>query len=200
MAIPSFLSGAASARRRAAEAAYRGLLAAALSPRLYLDLGVPDTFDARTQAVTLASALVFHRLAAENTPEAKKLVDSINRKVLDGFDAAFREQGVGDASIARKVRKLAESHSGFGRALMVALAAPDTEVANGALTDVLMRNALVDPVHAPALALAALDVRAAFAAQARAEVMSGTFDWRGFTLEAARQAGISPVALQGDAP
>lgn len=181
MVFSSFLSGARAVRRRSAEAAYKGLMTAALSPRLYLDFGVPDTFDARTGCVTLASALVFDRLARENTPEAKKLVDEVNRRVLDGFDAAFREQGVGDASIARKVRKLAESHSGLGRALMVALATPDLQQRTDTVSQVLARNGLVDSPSSPKLARAAIEVQETFAAQPHAEVMSGQFDWSGFT-------------------
>ncbi len=181
MVFSSLLGGARSARRRAAETAYNGLIKAALSPRLYLDFGVADTFEARTRAVTLASALVYDRLSREDTPEARKLIDEINRKVLDGFDAAFREQGVGDASIARKVRKLAETHSGFGRALMTTLAAPEVPDRAAGLTDALVRNAMIGETFGPALTAAALDVQSVFSAQLQAEVMSGLFDWRGFT-------------------
>lgn len=177
MAFSFLVSGRRDAPHRAAKAAHAAVISATLSPRLYLELGVPDTFTARAQVVTLAAALIFDRLARENTPKAKKLVHVINQKVLDGFDAAFREQGVGDASIARKVRKLAETHSGFGKALMHALSEQDVCRRQTALEDVLARNGLVAAASAPVLATVVIETQSSFSSQPAVEVMAGQFDW-----------------------
>lgn len=162
------------ARNRAVQAAYDALLREALSPRHFLEHGAADTFEGRARMVTVLTALACHRLAAIGGPEAADLAEYINRKVLDGFDAAYREKGVGDHSIARKVRTLAEAHSGLGRALMAAL-----EAAQGAgedpLVPVLVRNEVATSAAAPAMAAALRALQQAFGAQPDAEILAGTF-------------------------
>ncbi len=168
--------GQRSAVRKAAQRAYDGLLKAALQPVHYLEHGVPDTFEGRAQMVTLLTAAACTRLAGIGGPEAARLAEALNARVLDGFDAAFREKGVGDASIARKVRKLAETHSGLGRAVMEALPRVH-ETASGELAAILARNAVAsgDPAVRLSAALAGLSRR--FEAQPDDEILAGAFDW-----------------------
>lgn len=141
-------------------------------PVHYETHGVPDTFDGRTQMVTAMTALACGRLAEIGGPLAGELTERLNARVLDGFEAAFREKGVGDHSIARKVRKLAEGHSGLGQALMEALKAGDSE---GAVEDVLRRNGVTGAEKASVLATALRLYRDVFAAQSDVEILSGGF-------------------------
>ena len=148
----------------------------ALRPVYYLDHGVPDTFEGRSRLVTVMTALACARIARIGGRDAARLADRLNARVLDSFDAAFREKGVGDASIARKVRKLAEGHSGMGRALMTALGtgegqAPDAE----ALKEVFRRNGVCQPGREDNLADAVLGLHHSMAAQSDTEILQGQF-------------------------
>lgn len=160
------------ALKKAVAEAYGRLVREALMPVHYEAHGVPDTFEGRAQMVTVMTALACARFADVGGPLAAELTQRLNVRVLDGFDAAFREKGVGDHSIARKVRTLAEGHSGLGRALVEALRQADSE---GALADVLRRNGVTAPDKAGGLARAVRRYRDVFAAQPDVEILSGSF-------------------------
>lgn len=163
------------ASRKAAAEAYRRLLHHALEPALYRDFGVPDTFEGRAGMITLLTSLAFARLRRIGGLEAAALSAHLDERVLDGFDAAHRETGVGDHSIARKVRKTAQAHAGMGKALFAALTVPDgTEVH---LPAVLQRNGMVPASGAARLAAAARAMLAHLEAQSDAEILAGRFDW-----------------------
>jgi cytochrome b pre-mRNA-processing protein 3 len=176
MAFSLSLPGRKAAARKAARQAYEGLLKAALQPVHYLEHGVPDTFEGRAQMVTLLTAAACARLAEIGGPDAARLAEALNTRVLDGFDAAFREKGVGDASIARKVRKLAETHSGLGRAVMEALGEGE-EAAQAQLPAILARNGVASGEPATRLAAALTSLRRRFQAQPESEILAGALDW-----------------------
>ena len=165
------------ARKDAAERLYESVMKAALKPDWYESLGAHDTFEGRAQMVTLLTSLACGRLAQIGGANAGWLADALNKHVLDGFDAAYREQGVGDSSIARKVRKLAEAHSGLGRATFTALAADSTLEMTVALQDVVARNGVTEDDRAAELAahLSALDRY--LKSQADDQVLSGRINW-----------------------
>ena len=165
------------ARRKAAGEAYRRLLRHALEPSWYLDGGVPDTFDGRAGMVTILTSLAIVRLSRIEGPDTAFVTGRLNDLVLDGFDAAFREKGVGDASIARKVRKLAEVHAGFGKALFAALLAPPGPEQAGEVAEILRRNGAAAPDQAAALAAQLLALQAYLGGQPDAEILHGRFDW-----------------------
>lgn len=160
------------ALKKAVAEAHGRLVREALLPVHYETRGVPDTFEGRAQMVTVMTALACARFAEVGGPLAAELTERLNARVLDGFDAAFREKGVGDHSIARKVRTLAEVHTGLGRALVEALNAGDSE---GALAGVLQRNGVASAEKAGELAAALLAYQALFAAQSDTEILSGGF-------------------------
>lgn len=166
-----------SARRKAAGEAYRRLLRHALEPSWYLDSGVPDTFEGRAGMVTVLTSLAIARLSRIGGPDTAFVTGRLNDLVLDGFDAAFREKGVGDASIARKVRKLAEVHAGFGKALFAALSAPAGPDQTGEVAEILRRNGAVAPGQAAALAGQLQSLQAHLSSQPDEEILHGRFDW-----------------------
>lgn len=163
------------AEREAASEAYRRLLHHALQPAFYRDYGVPDTFEGRAGMVTLLTSLAYARMKRIGTPQAAALAGRLDRRVLDGFDAAHREAGVGDHSIARKVRKTAQAHAGMGKALFTALTASEGET--GDLAAILRRNAMATQSLAGPLAAAAMEMLARLEAQPDAEILAGRFDW-----------------------
>lgn len=161
----------------ASKAAYSGLMRAALAPRYFVAGDVADTFEGRSQIVTLHAGLVMRRLRGADGDRGRKLAEAVNTLVLDGFDAAFRENGVGDSSIARKMRKLAETHYGLGKVFTAALGLPDRREQVEAIDDVLRRNGVIQhdrPSEFPGY-LAAQDER--FRGHADEDVLAGNFHW-----------------------
>lgn len=160
------------AMKKAVAEAYGRLLREALMPVHYETRGVPDTFEGRAQMVTLMTALACERLAVIGGPVAGEMTERLNARVLDGFEVAFREKGVGDHSIARKVRKLAETHSGLGQAAMSALRETDSP---GELENVLRRNGVTGAADPGGLAGALRDYRVLFKKQPDGVIFTGEF-------------------------
>jgi cytochrome b pre-mRNA-processing protein 3 len=96
------------------------IMAAARHPALYLELGVPDSFEGRFEAFALLAILTIRRLAAMAPPGpdmAQDLTDAIFRH----FDVMLREIGVGDLSVPKRVRALARAFMGRSHAYHGAL-------------------------------------------------------------------------------
>ena len=100
---------------------YGRVLAGALAAPLYQNGLAKDTFDGRFEQVALHGSLV---MIALRTRKAKGVAEALLDEIFDGFDYAYRETGVGDSSISRKVRKLGERFYGLARGLEKALQAP----------------------------------------------------------------------------
>ena len=162
--------------QKVARKLYSGLLKAALSPELYESGAGTDTFEGRAAMVTVHASLLVHRLRGMQIRAADELSRAVNALILDGFDAAYREKGVGDSSIARKVRKLAEQHSGLGRALMTAFGAGPAD-ADADLDAILKRNAVSQPGEEALLAAYIQGAQAALSALPDAAVLEGEIDW-----------------------
>ena len=119
----------------AARAAYEAIVAAARHPDFYAALHVPDTVDGRFDMITLHTYLVLDRLKGSDAGFRQALVDELFRDM----DRSLREMGVGDLSVGKKVRKMAEVF--YGR-----IAAYDKALADGgdALAAALARNVFPD--------------------------------------------------------
>ena len=146
-------------RRSANEAVVRRLYAAlvdaARQPALYAEFGVPDTFEGRFESLTLHAALVLRRLQACSAPGpalGQHLVDTI----FAHFDRTLREMGVGDTSVPKRMKGLAEAFFGRSSAYEEALRAEP-----GALAAALSRNVGIENAEALAryvrASVAALD-------------------------------------------
>ena len=99
--------------------------------------------------VVLHSVLALRRLRRLEAPA--ELGEDLCGVMFSDFDHNLREIGVGDLSVGKKVRKLAEAFYGRGKALDAALASaePRAEVAK-----VLTRNVFVGTETGTALGLA----------------------------------------------
>jgi cytochrome b pre-mRNA-processing protein 3 len=113
------------------KALYDQIVAAARQPNFFEQFEIPDTLDGRFDALVLHLFLVLHRLKAE--PEKTKQ-DLIDYFFLD-MDRNLREMGVGDVSVGKKVRKMAEAFYGRSLAYTAGL-----EQGENALNTVLQRN------------------------------------------------------------
>jgi cytochrome b pre-mRNA-processing protein 3 len=131
-----------------ARSLYEAIVAAARRETFYLEYGVADTLDGRFDMISLHLFLVLERLRDGNQG-----VETFRQQLTDGFfldmDRSLREMGVGDLSVGKKVRKMAEVFYGRVTAYSAALEKDDA-----ALSDALARNVYANATspHADALA------------------------------------------------
>ncbi len=180
----------ANAQKRRADTLYRGLMGAALSPEAYAAGVVPDDMDHRVQMVGLHAAVLVWQLTRRPEKVLQRLPHLIHARVFDGFDASLRETGVGDASIARKVRKLGEHYYGLGTSTADALSRPTIERA-GALEEVLKRNGVATAGREAELSQYLVAVAEAFETATSDAFLSGTAPWQ--TFPATSRPGVAKV-------
>lgn len=145
--------------REAAERIYAACLAAARRPELYLDYGVPDTLQGRFEMVALALFPVLNRLMHEpgDDPELARLV---SESFVDDMDAAFREMGLSDTAVPKRMKTLYRSFAGRVTAYREAIKNEP------ALAAAVARNVFPDEPHderADALAAYSMTATAAVA-------------------------------------
>jgi cytochrome b pre-mRNA-processing protein 3 len=136
-------------RREEAEAIYAAAVRAARRPELFLVYGVPDTLDGRFEMIALHLFPVFDRLMHEpgDDPELARLV---SESFVRDMDAAFREMGVGDLMVPKRMTTLYRSFAGRIAAYRAALGE-----GVGGLAAAIARNVFPDGGEAGhALALA----------------------------------------------
>lgn len=104
-------------RTRASEAAGRALYAAAVEqarrPALYAELKAPDTVEGRFELYSLHVLMLIERLRGGG-PQAADTSQALFDTYVSSLDNALREMGVGDISVGKKMRRLAEAF--YGRA------------------------------------------------------------------------------------
>ena len=122
-----------SAEDTAARQLYRATVAQARQVKFYTDWRVPDSVTGRFDLISLHGFLVLHRL--KNDPTAASFAQNYAGALFEDMDRNLREMGVGDLSVGKKIRRMAEGF--FGRS-----AAYNKALAEGGepLTDVLERN------------------------------------------------------------
>ena len=124
-------------KRREREIAWRlydQVVGQARSPSFYVDGGVPDTVDGRFEMVVLHAYLVIGRLMA-GEDAAQRIAQYLFDTMITDMDRSLREMGIGDLSVGRKVKAMAEAYYGRSRAYDSALATNDAD-----LSSALRRN------------------------------------------------------------
>jgi cytochrome b pre-mRNA-processing protein 3 len=121
--------------RATIERLYGAIVAQSRDPAFYTDFAVPDTIAGRFEMILVHAFALFHRLKGE--PEERR---TLGQHVFDEFcrdmDSNLREMGVGDLTVPKKMKRVAEAFYGRAGVYDAALAADD----NAALEDALMRN------------------------------------------------------------
>ena len=107
-------------------------------PEPFLKGWITDTIYGRFNMVTLVATLAMRRLRDEGK-EGLALSKAFSELLFSDFDHALRENGVGDSSIARRIRKMGEEFYGVAKAIDEALdmGGPQVHVA-----DVIKRNSI----------------------------------------------------------
>jgi cytochrome b pre-mRNA-processing protein 3 len=122
-------------RRDVILALYAHCADASRAPWLYAEAGVPDTVEGRLDSLTLHAMLVVRRLGAlpEPGPEiAQEMIDVLFQHV----DHGLRELGVGDTTVPKRMKKIAQNF--YGR--VQAYAEPLDKGDDAALGAALERN------------------------------------------------------------
>lgn len=155
----------------AAERAYLRVVEQARRPGFFTEIGVPDTLDGRFDLICLHAFLYLHRMKRER-PRAERLAQAFFDTMFADFDRSLREVGVGDLSVGKHIKRMAEAFYGRVRAYEEGLAGEDA-VLQRALSRNLFRS---DEGPEPALAAMAGYVRreaARLAVQGGDELMAG---------------------------
>lgn len=134
MMFLSRLFGSRNERKRVADELMASISSQARAPQFFNANGVVDSMEGRIELVSLHAILVLRRLRAEGEA-GRPIADELFRVLFSRFDYGLRETGVGDHSIARKMRLLAEGHMGRDRAYNEGLDKGTKE-----LRDALTRN------------------------------------------------------------
>jgi len=153
---------------------YGAAVRAARNPVFFTTLGVPDTLDGRFDLVGAHVALLIRRLRRDQDPRGPALAQAVFDAMFADMDFNLREMGVGDMSIAKRVKAMWEAF--HGRA--VAYEAPLDAADPAALAEALARNVWrgAKPADAPEprrLAALMLAADTALAAQDIEDLMRG---------------------------
>lgn len=122
---------------RTASNLYGHLVAQARNPAFYADMGTPDTPEGRLELIVLHVVLVLRRLKSDGQAGAD-LGRALAETFVRDMDDCLREMGVGDISVAKKVKKAAAALFDRSRDYGAALdSADDTALARLIATHVL---------------------------------------------------------------
>jgi len=126
----------------------------ARDPIFYEKMGVPDSFDGRFDMIALHVYLILRTLKHDHGTSGAKENQAFAQQVFDtmfrNFDDNLREMGVGDLSVAKKIRPMAEAF--YGRAKAYDEALREVENASGdraPLALALTRNVFGDDKNEP---------------------------------------------------
>lgn len=122
----------------AAYVLFTEIVAQARRPKFYSDWGVADTLDGRFDLIILHVALVVNRLeSCGSNRQVALLIRYLQEALFDNMDMSLRELGVGDMSVGKKVKIMAEAYYGRAAAYSTAIGS-DNMTSN--LIPVLIRN------------------------------------------------------------
>ena len=154
---------------------YAAAVEQARTPELYSVLGVQDRIDARFELYTVHVVLLIERLKGQGE-EAGDVGQALFDTYLSALDDALRELGVGDLSVAKKMRRLGETIYARTHALTEALQ-PQAEpfALEATLADALFPDA--GDARPERLASYIRNARDRLTAQPLREVLDGKLQW-----------------------
>lgn len=99
----------------AAQTLYASVVAKSRETPFYAEFGVPDTVDGRFDMIVIHAMLVF-RCLRDGGKEADDTGQALFDLMFMDMDRSLREMGVGDLSVSRHIKKMAQAF--YGRAAM----------------------------------------------------------------------------------
>lgn len=193
--LSSLLSGSGGRKRVAAEA-YARLVEQARAPAFFGPEagGVPDTLDGRFDMIVLHLVLVFRRLRGEGA-QSDRFAQDVFDALFTDMDRNLREMGVGDLSVAKRIKNMARAFYGrlsaYDRAFDTAQTVGDLDP----LANVLRNNVVgheASDAQVDALARYVLAQLGVFANQPTEEILRANLAFT--TLEQADRADNGPTA------
>jgi cytochrome b pre-mRNA-processing protein 3 len=158
----------------AARRLYDLLSTAAREPALYGLGRVSDTPDGRFELLALHAAVLFARFAKRGD-QAEETAQEVFDILFSAMDHALRELGVGDISVGKRIRKLAESF--YGRMAIYHDALAQGQAGQATLTAAIaahvLESAQADHPFAESLAQRITDWTATLGNQDDADLLSG---------------------------
>lgn len=127
-----------------ADQLYQQLVNQARLPVFYTDYAIPDTINGRFEMLLLHSYMLFHRLRKEDE-EATDLGQAVFDRFFKDMDHSLREIGIGDLSVPKKIKKMAQAFYGRVDAYDKAKEQGDDDVLNA-----LARNFFPEEEDMPA--------------------------------------------------
>jgi cytochrome b pre-mRNA-processing protein 3 len=164
----------------AARSLFAGAIEKARDPEIYLAGGAPDTTEGRFEVYALHVILLVRRLSG-----AEPAVAELRQGVFDAFvrnlDDGLRDMGVGDLSVGKKMRKLAQAFYGRLKSLDLAFAAAAPDEALAALVGRTLFGGGEEGLAASRpIALYLQRAEAALAAAPLSQIMKGEAPWPSF--------------------
>ena len=143
---------------------YTAAVAAARDPWFFGEaVGAPDTLDGRFDLVGLHVGVLIRRLHRDPDPRGAEAAQAVFDAMFSDMDMNLREMGVGDMSLAKRVKRMWEAFHGRAQAYEAALDAADRAALEAALARNVWRAGPDAPRPAGVPALAAHTERAAAA-------------------------------------
>jgi cytochrome b pre-mRNA-processing protein 3 len=153
------------ANRKVIDRIHGEIVAAARDRVLFADYGIEDTLDGRFEILVVHGAAVLHRLQGL-PPPGPDLAQDIADVLFRHFDIALREMGVGDTSVPKRMKTIAEAFLGRAKAYREAAGA-------AALAAALSRNVYAGKSDAKRLARYVAQLDAALARLELADFLAG---------------------------
>jgi cytochrome b pre-mRNA-processing protein 3 len=125
----------------AARQLYLTAVAHSRNPAFFGPGRVPDTVEGRFEALCLHGFLVLHRLKSEGEA-GRELAQSYFDTMFEDMDRNLREIGIGDLSVGKRIKLLAENF--YGR-----IKTYEEGLAGGTLAAALARNLLSESAAGP---------------------------------------------------
>jgi cytochrome b pre-mRNA-processing protein 3 len=153
---------------------YDAIVAQARQPWLYDELGVPDTLDGRYEMIVFYATVVMERLQRADAP-ARAFAQRLFDEMFADMDRSLREMGVGDLSVGKRIRVMAEIFYGRAAAYREALRSAEEHLEQR-LREILVRNLFPDappPTSIAALARELLAQHAAIGRQSPETILGG---------------------------
>ncbi|MBS7699484.1 MULTISPECIES: ubiquinol-cytochrome C chaperone family protein [unclassified Chelatococcus] len=119
-------------RDDAASSLFERVNAAARSPQLYRDGWIADTVEGRFESLTLHAVLLLRRLRDLPDPAPDLAQEFVDRLFLE-IERAFREIGIGDLAVPKRMKVYAKAFYGRAASYDEALAEKDDTTLQAAL-------------------------------------------------------------------